>query len=232
MPTGSGTGTRAAPPHAVTAGELVGEIRAALDDAAEATWTDAELLGFLGEATREYSQHLPRTSETTLAAVVGERRYALPWDAVGVLAVEYPSGEEPPSYIYRRAHRRRDFTAGRYYDVVLSGDLTAAAALLLSFEPEAWATITVRYLHPHASNLAAEDYLTVPADHHHVLLQYVLFAAARRRQSREQAAPTNNSSLLMGQLASNARRLELAYLNALNRIHSQRLGEGEVVVWG
>lgn len=232
MSTGSGTGTRAAPPYAVTAGELVGEIRAALDDAAEATWTDAELLGFLGEATREYSQHLPRTSETTLAAAVGERRYALPWDAVGVLAVEYPSDEEPPFYIYRRAHRRRDFTAGRYYDVVLSGDLTAAPALLLCFEPEAGATITVRYLHGHASNLAAEDYLTVPADHHHVLLQYVLFAAARRRQAREQAAPTNNSSLLMGQLASNARRLELAYLNALNRILSQRLGAGEVVVWG
>ena len=232
MSTGSGTGTRAAPPYAVTAGELVGEIRVALDDAAEEAWTDAELLGFLGEAVREYSQHLPRRGETALVAVAGERRYALPWDAVGVIGVEYPSDGEPPSFIYRRAHRRRDFTAGRYYDVVLSHDLTTAPALLLGFEPEAGEMITVRYLHPHASDLAAEDYLTVPADHHHVLLQYVLFAAARRQQVREQAAPTNNSSLLMGQLASNARRLELAYLNALNRILSQRLGEGEVVVWG
>ena len=89
----------------------------------------------------------------------------------------------------------------------------------------------MRYLRPHQSSLTADDYLTVPADHHHVLLQYVLFAAARRQQAGEQAAPTNNSSLLMAQLAANTRRLELAYLNALNRILYHRLGEGEVVGW-
>ena len=97
MPTGSGTGTRAAPPYAVTAGELIAEIRVALDDAAEEAWTDAELLGFLGEAVREYSVHLPRLTEAALAVVGGERRYALPWDAIGVIGVEYPSDEEPPS---------------------------------------------------------------------------------------------------------------------------------------
>lgn len=227
----TGTGTRAAAPYAVTAGELVGEIRAALDDAAAVTWSDAELLGYLGEAVREYSVHLPRVVEVTLAAVAGERRYALPWDAAAVLGVEYPRGQEPPAYLPRRRYKAQGFAAGRHYDVLPSHDLTAAPALLLSFAPEPGEALAVRYLRPHESDLAADTYLTVRADHHHVLLQYVLFAAARRLQAGEQAAPTNNSSLLMGQLAANTRRLELAYLNALNRILYHRLGEGEVVGW-
>jgi hypothetical protein len=231
MPNASGTGERAAPPYAVTAGALLEEIRAALDDAAGAVWSDAALLGFLGEAVREYSQHLPRAAEASLAAVAGERRYALPHDATAVTGVEYPADAEPPAYLRRRRHKSPAFEAGRHYDVLLSHDLTAPPALLLSFEPEAGQSIAVRYLRPHASDLTSDTYLTVRADHHHVLLQYVLFAAARRQQAREQAAPTNSSSLLMGQLAANARRLELAYLNALNRILYHRLGEGEVVRW-
>ncbi|MCA9868414.1 MAG: hypothetical protein KIS95_08125 [Anaerolineae bacterium] len=227
----TGTGTRAAAPYAVTAGELLDEVRAALGDVAGTTWADGELLGFVGEAVREYSQHLPRASEATLAAVAGERRYALPGDATAVLSVEYPADREPPACLYRRRRKSAGFAADRHYDVLPSHDLTAPPLLLLSFDPEAGETLTVRYLRPHAADLSAGDYLTVPAEHHHVLLQYVLFAAARRQQAGEQAAPTNNSSLLMGQLAANTRRLELAYLNALNRILYQRLGEGEIVGW-
>ncbi len=227
----TGTGTRAAAPYAVTAGELLIEMRAALGDTAGATWSEAELLGFLGEGVREYSQHLPRVSEAALATVAGERRYALPWDATAVLSVEYPSDREPPSYLNRRRRKAAGFGAGRHYDLLPSHDLTSPPRLLLSFEPQAGETLAVRYLRPHPSDLTADDYLTLPAEHHHVLLQYVLFAAARRQQAAEQAAPTNNSSLLMGQLAANTRRLELAYLNALNRILYQRLGEGEIVGW-
>ena len=227
----TGTGTRAAAPYAVTAGELVASIRAALADEAAATFSDETLLGFVAEAVGEYSQHRPRVSAVELAAVAGERRYALPWDATAVISVEYPSGAEPPSYIYRRSHKSRRFAEERCYDVLLARDLTSPPALWLSFTPEAGAALAVRYTHPHPKPATAGDYLTVPAEHHHVLVQYVLFAAARQLQAREQASPTNNSNLLMGQLASNTRRLELAYLNALNRILSQGLGDGAVVSW-
>lgn len=231
MAIGSGTGTQAAAPYAVTAGELVAGVRLALDDAAAAAFSDAELLDFVAEAIGEYSQHLPRVSEVVLATLAGERRYALPWDAAAVISVEYPSGDEPPSYIYRRRYRSSQFAAGNAYDVLLTRDLTDPPGLLLSFDPAAGEALVVRYARPHARPASAADYLTVPDDHHHVLRQYVLFAAARQLQVREQASPTNNSSLLMGQLASNTRRLELAWLNALNRILYQRSGEGEVVRW-
>lgn len=232
MATGAGTGTPAAPPYAVTAQALIDDVRIALDDVAGANWSDDELLAFLAEAVREYSQHLPRASEATLAALDDQRRYALPWDTTAVIAVEYPADAEPPARLRRRPYKSPAFETARHYDVLLSHDLTAPPVLLLSFDPIAGEAIAVRYLRPHESSLTADTYLTVRADHHHVLAQYVLFAAARRLQSREQTTPTNNSSLLMGQLAANARRLELAYLNALNRILYHRLGEGEAVGWG
>jgi hypothetical protein len=229
----TGTGERAAPPYAVTAAALLAECRAALADAGEtATWSDAELLLFLNEAIREYSQHLPRVGETRLAAVAGVRRYALPADARAVLGVEYPEGQEPAAYLTRLAHKSRRFAgSGAAYDFLPRHDLTAAPALLLSFDPAAGETLVVGHTRPHAAVATADDYLTVPADHHHVLLGYVLFAAARQLQAAEQANPTGGS-LLMGQLAANARRHELAYLNALNRILTQRQGESSVVAWG
>jgi len=231
MSNGSGTGTIAAAPYAVTAGELVAAGRVALADEAAATWAEATLLGFVAEAVREYSQHLARQGEATLPTADGQRRYALPDEATAVVGVEYPAGMEPPAVLPRGRYKARTFAHRRAYDVLGAHDLTRPPALLLSFDPAAGEALTVRYLCPHVTPATADDYLTVPAEHHHVLLQYVLFAAARRQQAAEQAAPTNSSSLLMAQLASNARRLELAYLNALNRILFQRLGEGEMVGW-
>ena len=229
----TGTGTRAATPSAVAAGALLAECRAALADAGEpATWSDAELLLFLNESIREYSQHLPRVGETRLAAVAGQRRYALPADTAAVLSVEYPEGHDPAVYLARLPHKSRRFAgSGAAYDHLPRHDLTAAPALLLSFDPVAGETLLVRHTRPHAAATGVNDYLTMPADHHHVLLGYVLFAAARQLQTAEQAAPTGGT-LLMAQLAANARRHELAYLNALNRILTQRQGESSVVAWG
>jgi hypothetical protein len=231
----TGTGTRAAPPSAVTAVALLADCRTALADAGSTpTWSDADLLVFLNEAIREYSQHLPRLAETRLAAVANSRRYALPADTRALLSVEYPEGRDPAAYLVRLAHKSRRFVASGLlsaYDFLPRHDLTAAPALLLSFDPAAGETLVVRHTQPHALVAGVNDYLTVPADHHHVLLQYVLFAAARQLQAAEQAHPTGGS-LLMAQLAANARRHELAYLNALNRILTQRQGESHVVAWG
>lgn len=228
-----GTGRRAEAAGSVTAAAVLADCRAALADAGQPPiFSDADLQVFLNEAIREYSQHLPRVAEAALTALAGVRRYALPGDALAVLDVAYPEGAEPATYLTRLPHKGRAFAAApAAYDFLPRHDLTSPPALLLSFDPGTGATLLVRYTRPHAAVATSNDYLTVPADHHHVLVQYVLFAAARRLQAAEQAAPTGGS-LLMGQLAANARRLELAYLNALNRILTQRSGESAVVVWG
>ncbi len=229
----SGSGARATSPQQVTAAEFIAQVRVALADAGGSpTWSDAALLLFMNEAIREYSQHLPRVGQTQLAAVAGARRYRLPVDTAAVLSVEYPEGRDPACYLARLPHKSRRFAAsGAAYDFLPRHDLTAAPALLLSFDPAAGETLLARHTRPHAAVATVNDYLTVPADHHHVLTGYVLFAAARQLQAAEQANPTGGS-LLMAQLAANARRHELAYLNALNRILTQRQGESGVVVWG
>jgi hypothetical protein len=214
----------------VTAGELLAGIRAALGNGGGA-WSDAELLGFLADGVREYSQHRPRQTQTALAMLAGVRQYALPPEATAVLRVAYPAGAVPPLFVPRLSSRSRWFCYGRYYDVWLPGDGAGGPQLLLSFDPEPGTALLATCLGPHDSDLTAESALTVPAEHHHVLRQYALFAAARQLQNREQAAPTNDSALLMAQLASNARRLELAYLGALNRILTHTQGEGQIVSW-
>jgi len=231
MANGFGTGSPATTPDGVLAGALLATIRTALGDEDEATWSDSRLLGFLNEAVREYSQHRPRLGEATITTAAGEQTYALPWDAAGVISVRYEAGDGASSIIYRLGYKNRRFDGGWVYDFLSRRDLTTAPLLVLGFDPGSGGTLAVRYERPHDSNLTAASAVTVPGDHHHVLVGYVLFAAARQLQAREQANPTSSSSLLMSQLAANTRRLELAYLNALNRILTQRQGEGEIVSW-
>lgn len=229
---GAGTGTPATPAQAITAQELIDDsIRPALNDTAAAEYTDAELLAFLNEAIKEYSQHFPRTAETDLTAVANTRTYNLPVDAINVTAVEYPAGDNPPEFISRMSRQRPSFARFEYYDFLPSGDLTSYPVLLLSFDPVAAETITVTYHYPHDNTLALSDNITVPSDHHHVLVQYVLFAAARQQQATEEANPTSSSSLLMSQYASNTRRYELSYLNAINRIIYHRRGQSVTITW-
>lgn len=232
MPTtGSGTGTQAtAPAQGVTAQALIDRAQTALSDEGAAVWPEAEVLEWLNEAVREYSQHLPRVGEVDILAEEGRQTYDLPWDATAVLSVAYPAGQSPPRYLVPLSYRNKRFAWGRCYDYLPRFDQTTLPQLVLGFEPAAGEALRVRYRRPHNFNLEAADEVTVPAEHHHVLVQYVLFAAARRLQQREQATPTAGSSLMMAQLAANARRLELAYLNALNRILHHR-SASEVVAW-
>lgn len=222
----SGTGTRAFIPHQVTAAQLLAAARLAL--AGGEYFSEEALLSYLNDAVREYSQHLPRVGTTQLVTVAGARHYALPWDTGEVLAARFAAGG---AALPRMSHKRPSFGRWPAYDFLPRLDLTSPPQLLLSYDPVGGETIEVTVQRPHAHELAAGDALTVPAEHHHVLLQYVLFAAARQLAAAEEAAPTGGS-LLMGQLAANARRRELAYLQALNRVLTQRQGQSATVVWG
>lgn len=239
MATGSGTGTPASTPAATTAQALVDRARVMLSDPTDAEFSDSELLAFLNEAIQEYSQHVPRPSSINITTLANTRTYNLPYDTNAVTGVEYPAGQTPPEYLTRlrktehlsyTGRPSRDFY-DRTYDVVNQNDLTTYPSLVLSFDPDAGKTITVYYTHPHPSNLIASDYCTVIAEHQHILVHYVQYAAVRTQMNREQANPTSSSSLLMAQFASNLRRLEISYLNALNRALLARAGRSRSARW-
>jgi hypothetical protein len=163
MSTYTGTGTIAGAPGGVLAGTVVAACRAALADAGAAVFADGELLSWLNEAIREYSQHLPRVGVARLAALAGTRRYALPGDALAVLAVEYPEGRDPAAWLPRVSYKSRRFHWAESYDFLPRRDLTAAPALLLSFDAAAGETLAVSLARPHATADTVHDALTVPA---------------------------------------------------------------------
>lgn len=231
MATGAGTGTPANPAYAVTAQQIIDQSQSALNDSGAAEFSEAQLLSFLNEAIREYSQHLPRISTADITAVLNTRTYSLPIDTLNILSIEYPVGEDPPQYLQRAHHHTLSFPYVQTYDMITTHDLTQYPQFVLSFDPATAETIRVTYQHPHNHSLTLSDNCTVPSVHHHILIQYILFAAARFQLATEQANPTSNSSLLMSQLAANMRRLELTYLNALNRILYNIRGQSAVTVW-
>jgi hypothetical protein len=71
------------------------------EDAANYRWTDATLNGHYERALREFGLQAPREQKTVLSTVVGTRDLAISslTNLVRVLAVEYPTGSWPPTYV-------------------------------------------------------------------------------------------------------------------------------------
>lgn len=232
MATGSGTGTPALSPSAVSASSLITDhIRIALDDALSLEFTDAELLSFLNEAIREYTQHFPRNLDISIVAVPGQFIYPLPSTCRNILTVEYPADHDPPIHILRITNHPPLSASGPFYEFIPRFDQNTAPLLRLSESPAAGSSLRVTIQQEHNFNLLLSDNITVPADHHHILVHYTLFACARQQLAREEANPTSASSLLMAQYASNTRRYEVIYLNAINRIIFHRRGISSVRSW-
>jgi hypothetical protein len=81
---------------------LRGRLRQELhdEDAANYRWTDTVLHRHLARAVRELSLVLPREQKTALSTTAGSRELSVSGlgDLVRVEAVEYPTGQWPPSY--------------------------------------------------------------------------------------------------------------------------------------
>ncbi|HVP05998.1 MAG TPA: hypothetical protein VMT90_10010 [Dehalococcoidia bacterium] len=70
-------------------------------DSANYRWTDAELDRHTQRAVREFSLGVPLEAKAVLAVTPGSRDVSIAslTDLVAVEAVEYPTGEYPPSYV-------------------------------------------------------------------------------------------------------------------------------------
>lgn len=71
------------------------------EDAVNYRWTDGELDRHIQRAVREFSLAAPLEAKATLAATPGSRDFSIAslTDIVAVEAVEYPTGQYPPSYV-------------------------------------------------------------------------------------------------------------------------------------
>jgi hypothetical protein len=70
------------------------------EDSAAYRWVDAELDRHIGRAVREFSLALPLEATASLTTTAGSRDLSVASlsDVVAIEAVEYPTGQYPPSY--------------------------------------------------------------------------------------------------------------------------------------
>jgi len=83
--------------------EMRGRLRKDLhdEDPANQRWTDGELDRHIQRAVRDLSLSAPLEAKTTLSTTAGSRELSIAGltDLVAVEAVEYPTGDYPPTYV-------------------------------------------------------------------------------------------------------------------------------------
>jgi hypothetical protein len=211
-----------------TLGGLLAIIRERLPDAV--VWTDANVGQWIIDALANYSITFPRTElEAEIACADSVREY----DLVSVLTnphqvtrVEYPQGEDPPTYLDRRSIRDvRGFEGGGYYDVLGSPPTT----LWIGQEPDAGDVIVVTYEGDHFYPTEEDDTLTVPDGHIEALVLFVLWKAAEKLRDVEAADP-QTTTLLLTQYDMMVFRAERAYWAWMRKAQDE-VAESAIVSW-
>lgn len=226
------SGTPLGTPTGTTLQNLIDRTQELLDDAAAATWSETALGQWLNDAIRDYSLHHHRQTATTITTSAADHKYDLPANFIDPIAVEYPTGEDPPKYLQQRPFTHPHFWGqDGYFDIIHRHEDQDYSEIWISQSPAAAETITIEYNAHHDFALSVSGYITVPAQHHHILIAYALWQSSLNLQLAEQQSPTSNSSLLMAQHAANSDRLRRAYIEALARSLRAEEGRGGIVSW-
>lgn len=150
--------------------ELLAGLRLRLDDGDSRRWTDAELLAYLEDATRDYSKYFPRKREQEFTADGETRFFAVPDDLIDdyilkVTLVDPIKAVEEP--IPHKQLKRRG--SDRWFEVVND-------QLIFGFFPVNDATIRVRYNAIHETGVT----ISVPFEDEDLLYAYAMAAAWQR----------------------------------------------------
>jgi hypothetical protein len=204
------------------------------DLAASYTFSDEQLNQWINDAIADYSLHFPWKKVESIDCSAGVHEYALPADFHGVLSVEYPAGDDPPTYLARLDYRDPQFGLGDgCYDLttILIDPISGAAgpAIYLSADAETGETICVQYLGEH-NYLDAENATTTIPDRHFELLVLFCRWAAYQELAMAEAANPDPTGLALGSLELNAGRAERQYRKEM-AVYLQNDGESGQVVW-
>jgi len=178
---------------------LRARIQITLNDAGAGTWPDLTVANWICEAIRDYSQTFPRVRY--IAQLVTSNpgyEWGLQSDFIGMVQVEYPTGEDPPVYLSRRARTHPQFYGHPgYYDFLHEGD-ASTGILYLSQIPTAGEYIGVTYLAAHDAALTevGGDTITVPSEHEFLLQLHVLWSAFKERVATHLQDPDTTSDIL------------------------------------
>lgn len=179
-------------------------------------WSDDQVNQWINDSIAAYSIHFPRTLSATVACADDDREYNLQAGIMQMLSVEYPDGEDPPVYLYRRELTHPNFWQedGYYYFQSATQD-TSIGVLYISEKPSTGEDIVVRFTAEHDYlDDDDTDLLTVMERHLDLIILYVRMAAYQELATMESASP-DPTTLMSGTLELNAFRASREYRIAL-----------------
>ena len=204
-------------------------------------WPNGTLDVWIREATRLYSAQFPRQLRYTQSLTTGAQAYALPGghDFRGVLAVEYPSGETPKSYLREARESDASFSdQDAVYalrpaaDTVVAASDTVAMYIVFAETVATGESAVIDYLTAHRIAASDTDVVTVPQQHWEALTMYCIYRAYSELEADEAiTVDSSNVSIVLAQLSQSARSAWYRYKNVMDRLSVLESGGSAVVVW-
>ena len=211
--------------------------------ASTSDWPDATLDAWIAEAIRFYSAQFPRHWRHTINLTTDTQAYALPatHGAPQILAVEYPAGETPTSYLRQADEWSQEFQdqdnvyamRGIDDDTAIESD-TSAGLIVFAETVATGESAIVHYLAPHPVPTAGDDdaQITVPRQHYEAITAYVEFRSTAELEFDEATTvDTSNVSIVLAQLGQAARQAWIRYKEVIDRLTYLESGQSEMTSW-
>ncbi len=210
----------------ISLNDVVDQVRRSFRDV---KWQDATLKEWVRDAVRDYAAHFPLVEELNASATTGTYEYSFGATCIGVLEVEYPTGDDPPTYPNHRDHKLCGFhDGGNYYDVVVF-PAQDDAELWLS-DPTTGESYNVKYLTGYTWTADGSDYTCAVPDNHRVLIaQYVIWCCWREMMTIEKDKGDLESRYNV--LAERVLREREYYDGLIRAFKAARPKESEIVTW-
>jgi hypothetical protein len=218
--------------------QLVDRIQLLLNDSAASIWAQTDIEEWAIDGIRDYSIHFPRTVTASYATEVisGEQSWTLEGDFLAALLVEFPVGDDPPTYLKRLARSHPDFwLSDDYYDIELAGsDPSRPATIYISATPTAGQELSITY---HAYHIPAANAvppssaaISVPSIHEHIIEAYAIWQAHVERLNTEIQSPDTTIRLIQ-QYKLAVQATENSYRAALRAAINARSAGGWTGPW-
>lgn len=195
-------------------------------------FTDQQIDSWINAAIRDLNNHFPRQVTDTLVTAAGVHIYDLPGTLIAMLKVEYPTGDDPPSYLKYRSSKLSSFwNVEGFYDVLHPQDAGSAnpPQLILSQSPAAGETITYTARIEHSQLSNPSDETTLLDRHTHLIPLFARYKAWQELSTSEGMDP-DPIKLLAATQEVNAYRAERAYYKALD-MAKKALSASEIAEW-
>jgi len=204
-------------------------------------WPNATIDKWIADAIRLYSARFPRLWNHTQAMTTGTQKYNLPGGHgfFGIVAVEYPADQDPPTYLLPSDPWSSDFQSeDDVYAIYAVTSTTAIESDTVNAQIWFAPTVTtgqnaiITYRGLHAIPTAGDDdaQITVPTNHHEALIAFVEYRAHQELEADEAVSATT-TSVVLAQLGENARRAWNRYKETMDFLATSTPTPSGRIIW-